>query len=339
MPTIEAAGRMNRRDFIGLLGAAVYSRQGFAEEPRRQHQLAIIHPSTAVEEMREAGVNQNWHAFFMELRRLGYIEGTNLTVHRYSASGGGRDVYRELANKALSLGPDVIFAVSNGAVRVVREVTADIPIIGFMTDPVSQGFVASLGAPGSNISGVASDAGFEVWEKRLQFIKDLVPGASSLSFLTPTFGPSPYGRAVQEMANHAHMQLRIAALQPPVNEAEYRRVFEQIVRFTDILLVNEGPQNWANRRLIVELTGNIPAMYPWRDYVEAGGLMAYTVELEPLFQYMAGQVASIFNGTKVGEIPVYQARTFKLVINLRAAKTLRLTVPPSLLARVDEVIE
>jgi len=334
---------MNRRDFIVLLGTAVYSNHGFAEEPRRQHQLAIIHPSTAVEEMREAGVNPNWHAFFIELRRLGYIEGTNLTVHRYSAGGGGRDVYRELANKALSLGPEVIFAVSNGPVRVVKEATADTPIIGFMTDPVSQGFVASLGAPGSNVSGVASDAGFEVWEKRLQFIKELVPGASSLSFLMAASGPSfldtPYGRAVQEMANHAHMQLRIAALQPPVNEAEYRRVFEQIIRFTDILLVNEGPQNWANRRLIVELTGNIPAMYPWRDYIEAGGLMAYTVELEPLFQYMAGQVASIFNGTKVGEIPVYQARTFKLVINLRAAKTLGLTVPPSLLARVDDVIE
>jgi len=331
---------MNRRNFFVLLGTAAYSSLGFAEEPRRQHKLVIIDPSATVEEMREAGVNPNFHAFFIELRRLGYIEGTNLTVHRYSAGGGGRDVYRELANKALSLGPDVILAVSNGPVRVVREATADTPIISIMTDPVSQGFVASLGAPGRNISGVASDAGFEVWEKRLQLIKELVPGASSLSFLAPSLsGPSPYGRAVEEMANHAHMQLRIAALQPPVNEAEYRRVFEQIVRFTHILLVNEGPQNWANRRLIVKLTGNIPAMYPWRDYVEAGGLMAYTVELEPLFQYMAGQVASIFNGTKVGEIPVYQARTFKLVINLRAAKTLGLTVPPSLLARVDEVIE
>jgi putative tryptophan/tyrosine transport system substrate-binding protein len=271
----------------------------------------------------------------------GYIEGENLTVHWYSA--GGLDIYRELANKALNLGPDVILAVSNRSVRVVREATADTPIIGIMTDPVSQGFVASLGAPASNISGVASDAGFEVWEKRLQFIKELVPGASTLSFLTPTSGSSfldtPYGRAVQKMANHAHMKLSIAALQSPVNEAEYRRVFEQIVRFTDILLVNEGPNNYSNRRLIVELTGKIPAMYPWREYVEVGGLMAYTVELEALFQYMAGQVASVFNGTKVEEIPVYQARTFKLAINLRTAKTLGLTVPPSLLARVDEIIE
>jgi putative tryptophan/tyrosine transport system substrate-binding protein len=148
-----------------------------------------------------------------------------------------------------------------------------------MTDPVSQGFVASLAAPGSNISSVASDAGFEDWEKRLQFIKELVPGASSLSFLMPASGPSfldtPYGRAVQEMANHAHMHLRIAALQPPVHEAEYRCVFEQIVRFTDILLVNEGPQNYCSRRLIVELAGNIPAVCPWREYVEAGGFMAY----------------------------------------------------------------
>jgi putative tryptophan/tyrosine transport system substrate-binding protein len=333
---------MNRRDFTLLLGTAVFSNHGIAEEPRRQHKLVIIDPSAAVEEMREAGVNPNFHAFFIELRRLGYIEGENLTVHRYSA--GGRNVYRDLANKALSLGPDVILAVSNGVVRAAREVTADTPIISIMTDPVSQGFVASLGAPGSNISGVASDAGFEVWEKRLQFIKELVPGASRVSFLTPTFGPSPfletpYGRAVQEMAKHANMQLSIAALQPPVDQVEYRRVFEQIVRFTDILLVNEGPHNWANRRLIVELTGNIPAMYPWREYIEAGGLMAYPVELETLFQYMAGQVASIFSGTKVGEIPVYQARTFKLIINLRAAKALGLSVPPSLLARVDEVIE
>src|SRR5215468_432595 len=165
---------MNRRDFIVLLGTAVYSRQGFSEEPRRQHKLAIINPILAVDEMREASVNPNWRAFFIELRRLGYIEGENLTVHPYSAGGGGRDVYRELANKAFSLGPDVIVAVSNSMVRVVREVTADTPIIGIMVDPVSQGFVASLGAPGSNISGVATDAGFEVWEKRLQFIKELV---------------------------------------------------------------------------------------------------------------------------------------------------------------------
>jgi len=333
---------MNRRDFIVLLGTAVYSRQGFAEEPRRQHKLAIINPILAVDEMREASVNPNWRAFFIELRRLGYIEGTNLTVHRYSA--GGRDVYRELANKALGLGPDVILAVSNRVVRVVREVTVDTPIISIMADPVSEGFVASLGAPGSNISGVASDAGIEVWEKRLQFIKELVPGASRLSFLpAPNIGPpfldTPYGRAVQEMAMRAHMQLSIAALQPPINEVEFRRIFEQIVRFTDILLVGEGPTNSAYRRLIVELTGNIPAMYPWREYVEAGGLMAYAVELEPLYQYMAGQVASIFNGTRVGEIPVYQARLFKLIINLRAAKTLGLTVPPTILARADEVIE
>ena len=231
--------------------------------------------------------------------------------------------------------------MANALVRSVREATADTPIIGIMADPVSQGFVGSLAAPASNISGVASDAGIEVWEKRLQFMKELVPGASRLSFLTPTpsFLDTPSGRAIQEMANHTHMQLRIAALQSPINEAEYRRVFEQIVRFTDVLLVNEGPQNYSNRRLIGELTGNIPAMYPWREYVEVGGLMAYTVELEALFQYMAGQVASIFNGTKVEEIPVYQARTLKLVINLRTAKTLRLTVPPSLLARVDEIIE
>jgi len=209
---------MNRRDFIVLLGTAVYSSQGLAEEPRRQHKLVIIDPSAAVEEMREAALNPNWHAFFIELRRLGYVEGTNLTVHRYSA--GGRDVYRELANKALSLGPDVILAVSNGVVRVVREVTADTPIISIMTDPVSQGFVASLGAPGSNISGVATDAGFEVWEKRLQFIKELVPGASRSSFLTPTFGPlpfldTPYGRAVQEMAtptrDHTTTQIDVSS--------------------------------------------------------------------------------------------------------------------------------
>jgi len=329
---------MNRRDFIVVLGTTAYSSLGFAEEPRRQRKLAIIDPSASVEEMHEADLNPNWRMFFTELRRQGYIEGTNLTVHRYSA--GGRAIFRELTSEALSVSPDVILAVSNGLLRVIGEATADTPIISIMTDPVSQGFVANLGVPGGNISGVATDAGFEVWDKRLQFIKELVPGASSLSFLSLTSGPNtPYGRAIQDMADHAHMQLRFAALQSPINEAEYRRVFEQIVRFTDILLVNEGPQNYSNRRLIVELTGNIPTMYPWREYVEAGGLMAYAVELEALFQYMAGQVASVFNGTKVGEIPVYQARMFKLIINLKTAKTLGLTVPPAILARADEVLE
>jgi putative ABC transport system substrate-binding protein len=166
--------------------------------------------------MREAAVNPNWAAFFIELRRLGYIEGENLTVHRYPGGGGGRDVWRELANEALSLGPDVIVATINSLVRVVREATVDTPIIGMMADPVSQGFVASIGAPASNISGVATHAGFEVWEKRLQFIIELVPGASRLSFLHPAFGPSPfldtpYGRAVQELAEQKNMRLSIAA--------------------------------------------------------------------------------------------------------------------------------
>src|SRR5262252_1375143 len=119
---------MNRRDFIVLLGTAVYSNHGFAEEPRRQHKLAIIHPSTNVDEMREAGVNPNWHAFFTELRRLGYIEGGNLTVHRYSA--GGRDVYRESATS-----PRTIADLASNA--RARQVYRDLPSSGLGFLPIA----------------------------------------------------------------------------------------------------------------------------------------------------------------------------------------------------------
>jgi putative ABC transport system substrate-binding protein len=332
---------MKRREFIaGLLVAATLG-QARAQQPTKVHRIAIVTLGIPIAEITETS-NPFYRAFFRELRRFGHIEGRNLIVERYSPE---RPTV-EMARDVLRSKPDVIFSIGQW-VRILKPLTT-IPIVAILGDPVGLGLVASLAHPGGNITGVSVDAGPEVEIKRLELLKETFPQASRVGVLAAGYYLSELvrGGLAREQFREAAQRLGLLLLAPrlegTLQETEYRSMFEVLAQeHADSLFVGGEPESWGHRRLIVELAekNRLPAIYPYRDYVEAGGLMAYSVDFVELWTQAVGCIAQILNGASPGDIPIYQAAKFELVINLKAAKALGLTIPPSLFARADEVIE
>jgi putative ABC transport system substrate-binding protein len=239
--------------------------------------------------------------------------------------------------------PDVIFA--NGLWEFILKPLTTIPIVAIMPDPVGFGLVPSLAHPGGNITGVSVDAGPEIQTKRLELLKEAFPQASRVGVLATRFpdpGRSRYREQLQEAAQRLGLLLLAPRLEGTLLETEYRRMFEVMAQeHADSLFVGSELQSWGHRRLIVELAEKyrLPAIYPYRDYVEAGGLMAYSLNDVELWTRAAGCIAQILNGASPGDTPIYQVARFELLINLKAANAFGLTIPPSLFARADEVIE
>ena len=328
---------MRRRDFtIGfLLASAAQSVR--AQERVKQHRIAIVasRPVALIDDPE----NLFFGAFFEELRRLGDIEGQNLTVERYS--GGGRPAgYADLAHQVVSGKPDVIVAGTNPIAAAVRAATGTIPIVWAGVEGIRDGLAASLAHPGGNLTGVDFND-YELWGKRLQILKEAVPSASKIAFLLPHRTWESNGQRLREMGR----RLEILLVGMPLDEStpsEYERVFADIApKRPDAILVHDIGDLLNYRQLIVELVNKIrlPAMYGAREFVEAGGLMAYQADQGEAGRRMADDVHQILNGANPGDIPIYQAAKFAFVINLNAAKALGLTLPPALLARADEVIE
>ena len=284
-----------------------------------------------------------YRAFFEELPRLGYVEGRNLIIERFS--GGGRaEYYPELVRDVLRRNPDVIFAEGNQMLTVFKAATSTIPIVGSATDPVGSGIVPSLARPGGNITGISPHYDISIWSKRVELLREVTPKASRVALLASRYAweTHPLGAAVREAAEEKGMSLIGPPLNAPYNEAEYRRVLALMMQDgAEALIVGDLPETLMNRRLIVEIVekGRLPAIYPWHEFVEVGGLMAYGTDLADLGRHAAHQIDLILKGMKPGDIPFYQPKTMKLTINLKTAKALGLTVPNELLATADEVIE
>jgi putative ABC transport system substrate-binding protein len=329
---------MRRRDFaIGLLLASA-ARPVRAQERGKQHRIAIITPAGPVAALSATGI-RGWPAFFEELRRLGDIEGQNLTVERYSGEGRP-ERHAELAREVVNLKPDVIVAVTNPIALAVRAATGTIPIVWIGVEPIRLGLAASLAHPGGNLTGVTGQVDVEIWGKRLQILKEAVPSVSKVAFLSIR---TPYD--LTPLLREAGRPLEISLIFILLKEStpsEYQRVFAEIAQERpDGILVSDIGDLAPYRQLIVELVekSRLPAMYPWRGYVEVGGLMAYEPDFGELRRRMADNVHEILNGAKPGDIPIYQSTRFELLINLKPAKALGLTIPPALLGRADEVIE
>ena len=331
---------MRRRDFtIGLL-LATAARTVRAQEPAKHHRIAIIRAAGPVSIMSETA-HPFWRAFFEELRRLGDVEGQNLTVERYSGEGRPEN-FADLARDVVNSNPDVTIALGDAIARAVRAANGTMPIVWMGADPIEGGFAASLARPGGNITGVTVYAGYEIWGKRLQILKEAVPSISKVAFVDIRSSQSGGGR---EERREASRRLQISLIDTLLEEStpsEVQRVFAEIAQERpDAVMVSGTGDLLANKQLIVELVekSRLPAIYGWRDYVEAGGLMAYASDLPELGRRIADDVHEILNGTKPGDIPIYQPTKFEFVVNLKAAKALGLTLPPTLLAAADEVIE
>jgi putative ABC transport system substrate-binding protein len=211
-----------------------------------------------------------------------------------------------------------------------------------MLDPLHAGLVNSLSRPGDNLTGITLDAGIEIWGKRLQLLKEAIPSTTKAAFLGMREGwEGPSGQALREAGQRLGISL-VFMFPQQGTPSEIERVFAAMEQQrSDAVLVSGEGDLYANRQLIAELAekNRLPAICPYRDYVEAGGLMAYAVDLAELLKRMADDVHQILKGAKPGDIPIYQATNFELLINLKTAKTLGLTLPSALLARADEVIE
>jgi putative ABC transport system substrate-binding protein len=280
---------------------------------------------------------------FNELRRLGYVEGQSLLIERYSGEGRASH-YADLARDVVSRNPDVIISCSNEITLDFKAATTTIPIVSVFGSPVEVGIVPSLARPGGNITGVALDIeADEQWGKRVQLLRQVVPHLTKLAVLD-----TRRMRDAWEYAFMSNFSRRWAVtfvgppLNHPVNEAEYRRVFASLVQGgADGILVSEDDENIANQKVIVELAekNRLPVIYPYQEFVEAGGLMSYGVSEAELGHNAAVMVGQILKGAKPADIPIFLPTKFELAINLKTAKALGLTVPPDLLVIADEVIE
>jgi putative ABC transport system substrate-binding protein len=303
--------------------------------------IAFVNPASKVSEVSVSG-RPYYRAFFEELSRLGYIEGQNLGVERYSGEGRPEG-YADLARDVVNTHPDVILAVAARLSLDFKMATRTIPIVSIVIDPIAMGLAASIARPGGNVTGVTIAGGLELIGKRMGLLVEAMPKLSTVSYLvSQPYWEDPRGAAAREAAKQAGISLKAALLVNAFNQAEYQRVFRLMDQDrADALMVSDEAEHVTNRATIVELAakGRIPTIYSYREFVEVGGLMAYSIDLADIYRRLANLIDKILRGANPGDIPFYQPTKFELSINLKTAKALGLEMPAMLLGRADEVIE
>jgi putative tryptophan/tyrosine transport system substrate-binding protein len=280
-------------------------------------------------------------AFQQGLAQHGWIKGQNITIE-YRWAAGKVERFDALAAELVGLKVQVIVVASSLGLQAATTTTKTIPIIMvYSGDPVRDGFVANLARPGGNITGLTTLPGPEIGGKLLQLLRELVPGGSRVSALVnPTnTAHALLIRDLRGAAGSLGAQLQVLDVRS-ANELD--SAFEAMTRErTRALLVLHDGAFLALRGQIVSLAAKrrIPAVYSYREFVDAGGLMSYGPNIADIFRRVAPYVDKILKGTKPGDLPIEQPTQFEFVINLKTAKALGLTIPPSLLARADQVIE
>jgi putative ABC transport system substrate-binding protein len=281
-------------------------------------------------------------AFQQRLHDLGWNVGRNLRIEaRWAAND--QKLTRAYAAELVEIAPDVILAAGTPALAALTKNTGSLPIVFVaVPDPVGQGLVAGVARPGGNATGFAN-LDFPVGGKWLELLKDIAPGVTRVALLfnpeTSAGGGSDFARLLEEGAR----ALSVQSTAGPVHEpGDIERTIEAFARGPNggLLVLPDNFIN-AHRELIVALAERyrLPAIYPFRFFVRSGGLLSYGVDVIDMYRGAASYVDRILKGAKPGDLPVQQPTKFELVINLKTAKALGLTVPPSLLARADEVIE
>jgi putative ABC transport system substrate-binding protein len=282
----------------------------------------------------------NLEAFRQGLRELGYVEGRNYIIEFRSADGR-RERFEDLATELVRLKVDVIVTRGTPAVMAAKNATGAIPVVMAASgDPVMSGVVASLARPGGNVTGLSAIV-VEVSGKRLELLKEAVPGVSRIAALFNMSNPNDalQWKEIEIAAPSLRVQLQLLDVRRP---GDFAAAFDAAIKQrAGALFVGIDALTWANHRAIVDLAAKnrLPAIYAGREFVDAGGLIAYGVSYPHLYHRAASFVDKILKGAKPADLPVEQPTKFELVINLKTAKALGLTIPPSLLARADAVIQ
>jgi ABC-type uncharacterized transport system substrate-binding protein len=323
---------MKRREFIaGLSMAAAFSVPVQAQQGGKLVRVGFL--STG------AGPNPNAYGFQQGLRQLGYIDGQNLVlINRWAA--GRQDRLSDLAGELLGSNVDVIASHSTEAITAIRHLSATIPVVMVaISDPIASGFVASFARPSGNTTGVTLFSN-ELAGKRLAMLKQFVPQLSRVAILAEK-GRGPTETLVSETQAAANT-LRVALQVFEVNSEEIADAFKSMdAERPDGLIVQQNLSFTSRLRQIADLSigQRIPTIHPTREFVEAGGLLAYGPSLFALGERAAWYVDRILRGTKPADLPVEQPTRFELALNMKTAKTLGLQVSSSLIGTADEVIE
>jgi putative ABC transport system substrate-binding protein len=324
---------MRRRDLFILFGGAALAPQiATAQQAKKLFRIGILslagNTSTKV-----------FDAFRGRLRDLGYIEGQNITIE-YRLAAGDFSRLPAMAGELVRLPVDVI--VIDGGTKVAQiahDATPSIPIVGPLgADPVAAGLATSFAHPGGNVTG-HSGFGVELSGKRLQLLKEALPGISRMAALWSVANPMLPRHAIEEAARTLGVGLRTIEVAIP---DDIPSGFEAMAAGgAEALVVLADPMFWNYRARIVTLAAKyrMPAIYPEREYVDDGGLLFYGQDISDAFRRQATYVDKILKGAKPADLPIEQPTKFELVVNLKTAKALGLTVPQSILARADEVIE
>jgi putative ABC transport system substrate-binding protein len=317
----------SRRTFLvtfagGILVAALAAE---AQQAPKVYRLGILTAGPAL-------------AFEQELRKLGYIENQNIViVRRYS--GGGLEKLTDLASEIVAFRPDVILVATGEMARAAQRAGRTIPIVvAAAGDLVAYGFVASLAKPGGNVTGLQTMS-LDLTGKRLELLRETVPDARNVALVVPLSYPQIKVQEAHIAAGTLGMEVSVLRLRNPNTFAD---AFSAITpsRYEGLLVFSD-PFTFTRRKTIVSLaaTTRVPAIYEAREFVDVGGLISYGPNILALYRRAAAYVDKILRGAKPGDLPVEQPTKFELVINLKTAKALGLTIPQSILTRADEIIQ
>ena len=317
------------------LAFGIASRVAEAQQAGKVYRIGYLSTPT-----RES-VKNGLEAFLRKLRELGWVEGQNLIIE-YRWAEGNVEQLPDLAAELVRLKVDLIVAPAGSAALAAKKATSSIPIVMiFPSDPVEMGLVASLSRPGGNITGTTYTAGSEIFGKQLQILKEAIPHASRVAVLLNPADLSivTQGKELEAAARSLHIRLQKVEARGP---EEFESAFAAMARArADALLVSGSSTFLPHRTRIAELAvkGRLPTICNFREIVEAGGLMAYAINMADFVGRAAVYVDKILKGAKPADLPIEQPTKFELTINLKTAMALGLRIPQSVLARADKVIQ
>jgi putative ABC transport system substrate-binding protein len=334
---------MRRREFIA--GLALPFLPHFAvrsvAQGSRHFRLVVFALAGNVSQFSETSDLEGFRAFFGHLRSLGYAEGGNLIVERRSGEGRPEKV-PEIAREIVALHPDVLFTTSIILIRALRAASYDKPIVFVLGDPVAMGLVASLAKPGANMTGASIDAGLEIFGKYVEILRSLRPGLARLAYVASALVLELHGRlGLADAASNLGVTIVGDPVQSPFDDDAFDRAFANyIARGADALLISNEPATNVRLSKVIALANfdRLPTLFTQRA-VRQGGLINYALDVGEIFRASAEHVDRIFRGSSPADLPIYRPTRFQLGINLKTAHATGITIPESLLARADEVIE
>ena len=330
---------MKRRAFLLAICALPLTRPASAQ-PKAPFRIGVVLTTSPLAEMLGRDPSHpRLRAFVRELQRLGYSEGSNLVIDRRSAEGKF-ERFGEILAELLRLKPDALVTIGDTMALAAKKLTDTVPIIAVaVADPIGTGLVNSLARPGGNVTGISVTTGPELMAKRLELLKDAVPGITKVAYLTQkTEWDSSAGLAARRAAQALGITMFFAEANPKDYSGGLALVRSE--RPGAVFVGGTFP-NWVNREVIVQTLNamRLPSSHSYSEAVEIGGLMSYANHSDHTWLRAAAYVDKILKGTKPGDLPIEQPTRFELVVNMKTARALGIVIPQSFLLRADRVIE